>query len=175
MIYEPDRVLQNFAERTQINLQAIRHLKDNGGDVYEVTQFINSLLGLLIFPRERFFQYIPAINHNQMHQAGWPLPQVAHPFRQVNNPRQLIRRLRNGIVHCNIKFLSENSDSLNGTPEIIGVIIHDIKANGQKDWEATFSLRDLEIITQKLLEIMLQIPIAEGVPLGESAASDGSS
>ena len=46
--------VRDFAERTIKNLEAIEKMKNNNSnaDVYEVTQLINSLLGLLVLIRE---------------------------------------------------------------------------------------------------------------------------
>lgn len=175
MIYEPDRVVQDFARRTYTNLVVIRRLREEGESVYEVTQFVNSLLGLLVFPKERFFQSIPTINRGQLIQDGWPIERENPLLEQSSNLRDFVRRLRNGIVHFRMEFLSIYPNVSDESPEINGLRIYDSRNRIDKVWEVVFSLHDLEIITQKLLEIMLQIPVAEGVPLGESAASGGSS
>ena len=49
-----ESVIRDFAERTRKNLRAIEDLQAKGGEAYEVTQLVNSMLGLLVFPRERF-------------------------------------------------------------------------------------------------------------------------
>lgn len=54
-------VVKDFAERTLVNLRQIESLSESGYEAYEVTQLINSLLGLLIFPKERFHESIPEI------------------------------------------------------------------------------------------------------------------
>jgi hypothetical protein len=63
-----------FISRTEKNLRAVEKLSQDGESVYEVTQLINSLLGLLVYPRERFFETIPEITWETMIKQGWPLP-----------------------------------------------------------------------------------------------------
>jgi len=47
---------QIFSERTRINLDIITQMADAGGDVYEVTQLLNSLFGITIVSYELFFR-----------------------------------------------------------------------------------------------------------------------
>ena len=59
----------SFADRTIKNLEKIQQIvrdeKEKGksdkdiNDVFEVTQLINSFVGLLIIPREKCFKYMP--------------------------------------------------------------------------------------------------------------------
>ena len=51
----------DFARRTRINLETIRTFQKAKPDpqVYEVTQLINSMLGLLILPPHRFIESVP--------------------------------------------------------------------------------------------------------------------
>lgn len=52
-------VIEDFADRTRTNLALVERYAANGGEAYEVTQLINSLLGLLVSPRERLPRRIP--------------------------------------------------------------------------------------------------------------------
>lgn len=49
MMYED--IVRDFAERTRKNLKAIERLLADNQDVYETTQLVDSMLGLLVFPR----------------------------------------------------------------------------------------------------------------------------
>lgn len=58
MIYED--VVRDFALRIQKNLDAIDRLRAKGAsEVYEITQLINSTLGLLIFLQQEYVDRIP--------------------------------------------------------------------------------------------------------------------
>ena len=94
--------------RTETNLRAIEKLHKQGVTVYEVTQLINSLLGLLVYPREAFLKRIPRISREAMIKIGWPLP--VERIGQFPDLRELVIKLRNGIAHCNIEFTTNGCE-----------------------------------------------------------------
>jgi len=78
-----------FIARTQKNLIAIECLKEKGVEVYEVTQLLNSMLGLLIFPKERrLYEKIQPKSWDTMVEEGWPLP--SGDYSHVSDLEQLI-------------------------------------------------------------------------------------
>ena len=97
-----------FIARTQKNLIAIECLKDISCKVYEVTQLLNSMLGLLIFPKERFFEKIQNKRWDMMVKEGWPLPSGDNA--RVSDLEQLIRNMRNAVAHCNFKVMTEHDE-----------------------------------------------------------------
>ena len=97
-----------FIARTQKNLIAIECLKEKGVEVYEVTQLLNSMLGLLIFPRARFFEKIQDKSWDLMDKEGWPLPSGDNA--RVSDLEQLIRNMRNAVAHCNFKVMTEHDE-----------------------------------------------------------------
>ena len=101
-----------FISRTEKNLRAIEKLSQDGESVYEVTQLINSLLGLLVYPRENFFDEIPEITREAMIKQGWPLPD--EEISQIQNLRKLVKNMRNAVAHLNIDFIADNN-------EIVGI------------------------------------------------------
>ena len=65
MDYDKTNLVLDFARRTKKNLEFIEHSLtrdrlNSENDVYEVTQLINSLLGLLVFPQQKFYDAIPS-------------------------------------------------------------------------------------------------------------------
>src|SRR5688500_7040073 len=69
--------LHDFAERTRKNLIVIEGLaKTHLGErplegVFEVTQLVNSLLGLLVFPQQEWFDKLPDTKLSQMAKPVW--------------------------------------------------------------------------------------------------------
>jgi len=62
MMYED--LVADFAKRTRANLETLRGIQiknDPKLRVFEVTQLINSMLGLLVFPQQRYVDQIPEI------------------------------------------------------------------------------------------------------------------
>lgn len=150
MMYED--VVGDFARRTVANLAAIRHIRHNGqhGPVYEVTQLVNSMLGLLVFPQQKYVDRIPETSLADLESQGWPVPRVIGAYPQVANLRQLVRMLRNAIAHFNLKFIpgSEN--------EIAALTVRNTHPKTHAvTWKAELSVEDLESITQKFVELLL--------------------
>jgi hypothetical protein len=63
-------VVRDFARRTKANLAAIERLCANGEEVYEVTQLVNSMLGLLVLPQQEFVDRIPETPLEQLRRDG---------------------------------------------------------------------------------------------------------
>ena len=80
MMYED--VIADFAKRTEANLQTIRRLAKEGGatPAFEVTQLVNSMLGLLVFPQQRYVDRIPETPITDLASSGWPIPEVVPGF-----------------------------------------------------------------------------------------------
>ena len=95
---------------------------------YEVTQLINSAIGLLIIPQQKFYNEIAdnmvseellnkiiSCSHDNTYQKPLDLSQIA-------------RHLRNSIAHARIEFVAEKSP-MRGNPPII----HAIKFRDEND------------------------------------------
>jgi len=100
-----------FIQRTEKNLRAIENLSKKGESVYEVTQLINSLLGLLVYPREVIFNNIPRITRKTMINEGWPLPD--EQIEQVRDLKELLNNMRNAVAHFNIELIN-NGNAIEG-------------------------------------------------------------
>lgn len=87
--------VKDFVLRTKENLR-------NGNHTYKVTQLVNSLVGLLILPKERYYANI------QDNMIDAELLADIKTRIIINNPRKhcslkyIVRRMRNAIAHFNI-------------------------------------------------------------------------
>jgi len=98
-----------FIARTQKNLIAIECLKDISCKVYEVTQLLNSMLGLLIFPKERrLYEKIQPKSWDTMVEEGWPLPSGDNAH--VSDLEELIRHMRNAVAHCKFNLTTDHDE-----------------------------------------------------------------
>lgn len=103
MEYERD-FHRSFMARTRKNLE-------NYKGEYEATHPINSLLGLLVIPKEKIFDRIPATPPDQLDTTQWG--SVSDWMTQSNKCdlghvhtltlRQFVRKLRNAVAHFHIK------------------------------------------------------------------------
>jgi hypothetical protein len=142
-------LVKDFATRTKANLALIRTAAKTGQDAYEVTQFINSLLGLLIFPQQEFYEKIPRAKLADLEKDGWPIPRVCDNYKQVKDLSELARYLRNSIAHFNLRFTQKDE-------HVDGVIIWNTQLNGQINWKAELTIVELEGITDKFAGLLLK-------------------
>lgn len=147
MMYED--VVADFAWRTQQNLSALEEAQRSGARVYETTLLINSMLGLLVFPREEFLERIPKTPLSELRAAGWPLPRVRHGFTQASNLAELVRYLRNAISHFNIEFQSDSEN------HISGVRVWNVR-DRERTWEADLRLDELRGIAERFTQLLVE-------------------
>jgi len=148
MMYE--EVISDFAQRTKKNLEVIEQLHKDGKEAYETTQLVNSCLGLLVFPRERFIDRIPEIPMEQLIEDGWPEPKVLGEFEQVANLKELIRYLRHAIAHFNIQFIGDSEN------QIRRLRVWNINPkSGKKTWQSELSVDDLKKISKKFSGMLI--------------------
>lgn len=145
-----ENLVSDFAQRTKANLELVDREARRGkpGTAFEVTQLVNSMLGLLVFPQQRWFDRIPKTPMSELIDAGWPSITV---YGEVpgNDLRGLSRYLRNGITHFNIRFLTDDSG------QISGLAIWNIPRNGiRRNWEANLSVVSLRFIALEFIRLL---------------------
>lgn len=92
--------VKDFVSRTKANLDY--------DHPYEITQLINSLVGLLILPKEKYYENI---------QNNMVEPQLLHeiqqcitvPQKKKCNLQYIVRRMRNAISHFHIECKADLS------------------------------------------------------------------
>lgn len=136
-------LLKDFVARTRSNLKLTDSLPRQGEiEFFEVTQLINSLLGLIVLPRER----LDALPNTPLERldADWPTMHFvdgAEPGRRPTDLRQLVIGLRNAVGHFNIECLG------NGT-NITGLRLG--SAPESPSWAIDFDLVDLRQVVDRL-------------------------
>lgn len=140
-------LVQDFAKRTRRNLDVIQQQRGQGQEVYEVTQLINSMLGLLVLPKEHYYQSIPKTPLAQLRQEGWPESVLSGDCDPPQHLRDLIRLLRNSIAHFNIEFTESDG-------QIDGVVLSNRRDN-KTTWKAKLSLDELVKITNRFVDLIL--------------------
>lgn len=149
-----ENVVADFAKRTQANLERVERLarENPNSEVFEVTQLINSMLGLLVFPKEGYFNSIPEKSFDELRQEGWQLPRTRGDYPQVSNLRELIRYLRNSISHFNIEFQANEN-----TYEIYGLKVWNKNIRGVTNWEADLTIAELRDLTYRFIEMLFSL------------------
>lgn len=144
--------ITDFAFRTKQNLETIERLNRNSYTVFEVTQLINSCVGLLIIPQQEYWNRIPQKPIAELINEGWCVPEVYEDFPQVNDLRKLMRYLRNAIAHFNIRFESDNKDQLSK------LILWNVNPDTNRtNWKVQLGISDLKILLYKFLDVLSEI------------------
>lgn len=181
----------SFAKRTLKNLEFIqKHVakeKAEGkedadiSDAFEVTQLINSFVGLLIIPRQKCFKYLPdniafprGSDAEQLLKKIKSSPSICEDtyFKQIYNssthkmektneieditPKTLILRLRNAVAHDRLK-IQPVSPGKNGI--ITGIEFSDTagskKNNNLESFRLLLTVKETEILVKALSELLL--------------------
>ena len=122
MEYDPSDVVGDFARRTKGNLHVIEALagthlgKKPEPKVWEFTQLVNSLLGLLVFPQQEWFDRLPETRLADLPERCWQNVRITiwerkhkkkGPFKGALKDKtfkELAICLRNSIAHFNAEF-----------------------------------------------------------------------
>ncbi|HOB54026.1 MAG TPA: HEPN family nuclease [Acidobacteriota bacterium] len=143
----PGESVPELMRRTMFNLQFIQNHCGRTGP-YEVTQLVNSFLGALAHPWEKYQRELTAISLESAYENGWPQVAPLDPFDE--NPvtlGDLIRLMRNGIAHGNIDFTPDADGE-------IGLIrIRNIHPRSRRQtWEAILTVKEMEAFLLKFVE-----------------------
>lgn len=105
-------LVKDFAQRTLDNYE-------NYHGNYKVTQLINSMIGLLIFPKEEYFQ-----NHNRKIRDTLINPDLLDRMRNtvlentqdgkdMGSPHlfRIVQHMRNAVSHCGISFNADDPEA----------------------------------------------------------------
>jgi len=157
MEYGPDS-FKEFARRTLANLKHMEAQKAKGVDVYEVTQLINSLLGLVTFPYER--ERIPNTPLRELNEHNWPPDEVlfgraltinGKTGEPVSTLAGLVEGLRHAVSHAMVSFTTDNRRP----PEITHVTFRN---TGRLKWELVLSIDHLRKLVTCLAEEIRNSP-----------------
>jgi len=136
---------RDFALRTKSNLLAIERLdeatavKPPSEMVYPFTQLCNSLLGLIVLPKEQFFQRLPETPLADMPALRAILSKMTWEVKHRRGPqrdqakeqtfRELATVLRHAVAHFNLEFIGRGG-------QVVGVKLWNIPPGAAtKDFE----------------------------------------
>jgi len=138
-----------FAQLTLANLRFLEGaLKANPHeDVHLVTQIVNSLLGLVVFLKEKnFVTAIEKLPLRQLANDGWP--QVAITKGQSDTLGDLVRHIRKAAAHGRLRFSSDLRD-----PNAVILYIEDRRPNDVvPNWCAEMTAKQMHDFCVKLID-----------------------
>jgi hypothetical protein len=138
---------EGFAIRTTKNLKYIEAAYDDHEDVHVVTQVVNSLLGLIVFPWEHDgLEHVRANKLSDLEKEGWPQFKITKG--QSADLGDLVYHLRNAVAHGHMIYSSDSRNENEVTIEI-----EDYKPKAPKPyWCAHIGVDDLHVFVLKLAD-----------------------
>ena len=152
---------RDFFLRTLANLKQIEKIaKEGSAPAYEVTQLVNSLLGLVVFVREEMKGGLKLVKKK--------FPQLPSPYIPEKGPPakclgEQIYHVRNAVAHAGVEAISNNKRLITG-------LRFTNQFNG-KTWVLTFTLQNLKDFV-KAIEAALRAIWGKKIPklIPESSA-----
>jgi hypothetical protein len=121
-----------FARRTRRNLEFIENAKEKGADVHVVTQLTVSLLGLVVFPKERLLlaqaETKTLADMRAEGWSGWTIT-LDDPAKPTKTLADVLRHLRNAVAHGRLTFTSDSPRL-----EEVAIIVEDKKREDPKPY-----------------------------------------
>jgi hypothetical protein len=142
-----------FARRARQNLrfieEAAAHYPD--ADVYVVTQLTLSLLGAIVFPKEKLLlDQIERTPLTSLTTKGWPEWKITRDdlAKPTSTLGDLLRHVRNAVAHGRITFTSDSPRM-----EEVGILIEDKKDRKDSEpyWCAEIQAPHLRTFCERLL------------------------
>lgn len=148
-------------------------------DFFEVTQLINSLIGLLVFPEQAGYEYIsntptdlkdmlpllyeyienkPGRYTNTYREVIRSVPFSQSPD-EYNSPRNILRHLRNAASHKEMGILPVNGEIVKGRQRIQEIVFKDKKARDriEQHFELIIAVEDLEPLLLEIGDVLLKL------------------
>lgn len=109
---------KDFIKRTTANLKFIQKCvkEEDGQELYEVTQLVNSLVGLLIVPQQKFFRNINDnyIQQDTLYKLKSCIEENTYKEKdgtdEIENLSTILRHMRNALAHNRFDYLNSYKD-----------------------------------------------------------------
>ena len=167
--YQKKQFTKNESEISRINAE-IQKTKEsmaiNGFDVadyYEVTDLINSLIGLLVFPEQAAFDAIPTKKKDLKEKFPNLYKSIISDnnyvnsyhliHEELNSPRDVLRHIKNSLSHKKV-MIEPHSGSIGKKRQILAITFKDEMKSKQTGKKYFFSLTvKIECLEDMLMEI----------------------
>lgn len=135
-------------------------------DFYEVTQLLNSLIGLLVFPEQNWYRFIsndpddlermfPSLSHYVNNEkGGFESNYKEGDGEEKKSPRNILRHLRNAVSHEKIGIRPING-RIDGKRVIEQVEFKD--SRGSEKFRIVFNVEDLEPILMEISDALISL------------------
>jgi HEPN pEK499 p136 len=146
----------DFARRTLLNLDYMQAQADRGvEDVYPVTQLWNSLLGLVVLPRELDVNSLPETSMLQLRTEGWPqFPTTAG--EEPRTVRDLVTHLRHAVAHFNVEFNTGPERAITSLTIWSQATKNGRPIKGSRGWEGRITVEDLNRLARRIADLYVK-------------------
>jgi len=136
-----------FAKRARKNLRHIEQASAGGADVHVITQIVTSVLGMVVFPWEKYLvRQLRKRRLDDLYALGWPRWRISIGY--ANTLSDLTLKLRNATAHGRYQFSSDDRD-----PEKVELIVEDAY-EGEVNWRARISSAGLKDFCYRFLDLI---------------------
>ena len=143
-----------FAQYTRENLELIESLISNQATFHPVTQLINSLLGLLVFLKEKGLDSeVADLSVDDLAEKGWPKLKMSG--ETCKSLVRLVYHLRNVTAHGHLTFSSDSHKLSEVT-----ITVEDFKPKQSiAYWRAQFNAAQLRELCFRFIALLEQKPV----------------
>jgi hypothetical protein len=143
-----------FARRTRQNLHFIEDAASQHANVHVVTQLALSLLGLIVFPKEKLLlDEAERKTIDAMRNENWPTWTITRDdaTKPTRTLADMLTHLRNAVAHGRLTFTSDSPRI-----EEVAIIVEDKKRRHDPEpyWRATIEARDLHAFCLRFLDFI---------------------
>ncbi len=141
--------VREFATRTRHNLEKIEAQSAAGFDVYEVTQLINSLLGMVVFIREK--GGLPKTHLSEI--ACFPKVDFILGKDRTEKFDEFIKFVRHAVAHGNVEVKAKGK----GSKTITHLVLWNKPPwEAEEIWRIKCSIDEIRWIAIKLTELIAE-------------------
>jgi hypothetical protein len=134
-----------LAQRAWTNLSLIERAYDARNEGHVVTQLVQTLLALIVFPKAKeFFDHVSPKLLDDLEESGWPRPKQI--IGTTDTLGCLLKHMRNAVCHGHLKFYGDDpKDGANSRKlHEITIEFSDRKNKSPFDWRVTIEGQDLK-------------------------------
>jgi hypothetical protein len=143
------KVLQDFAQRTRENLNLINNQVKKNGSGFEVTQLINSFLGLLVILDELDLEMLKKVDLHSLELHLLPVIGDTSKITPLEFKKKL-HLIRNAFAHRNLSFNNELG-------EINGIYIENRNRERKTIWKEELTVDDMRFLFDCFYEIIMRL------------------
>jgi hypothetical protein len=134
-----------LAQRAWKNLNLIEGAYDARHEGHVVTQLVQTLLALIVFPKaKKFFRHFSPVLLDDLEERGWPRPKQI--IGTTDTIGCLFKHMRNAVCHGHLVFYGDPKDKANSRKlSEITIEFSDRKNDASPfDWKVTIEGQDLK-------------------------------